>query len=45
MRSQQILMDRGLFDPRLVDQVYEHCGQAERKLRAGIAWGIHDFAM
>jgi hypothetical protein len=43
MRSQQILLDRGLFDARLVDQAYNYGSTAKHELRAGIAWGMLNF--
>jgi hypothetical protein len=44
MRSQQILLDRGLFDPRKLDQAYHPSNPAEYRLQTGIVWGILHFA-
>jgi len=43
MRAQNILLEKGLFDPLLVDQVYDDDRSAS-KLRAGVAWGILQLA-
>jgi hypothetical protein len=45
MRSQDILLSKGLFDPHLVDQAYNHSGSAGYRLRAGIAWGMFNFVV
>lgn len=37
-RAQQILLDKGLFDPHLADRAYNHEGPAKSRPRAGLAW-------
>jgi len=44
MRAQQILLDKGLFDARLVGQCYDHYGPHGSRIRAGVAWGVLHFA-
>lgn len=44
LRAQTVLLKHGLFDPLLVDQVYNNDGPARSKVRAGVAWGVLQFA-
>ena len=44
LRAQKVLLGKGLFDPLLVDKIYNNGGRARSKVRAGVAWGVLQFA-
>jgi hypothetical protein len=44
LRAQQILLDKGLFDSRCVDQAYNRCDPATSRTRAAVAWGVLQLA-
>ncbi|KAM0717551.1 hypothetical protein Q7P37_007403 [Cladosporium fusiforme] len=43
MRAQRILMKRGLYDPRMTDEVYGDMDTWKARTRSQIAWGMLDY--
>ena len=44
LRAQQILLDKGLFDSRSVDEAYKRYDPATYRARAAVAWGVLQLA-